>query len=105
MLPVRPSRHAANHSYFPIFVGPAYGESRDGLYERLKAHDIFARRYFYPLISDMPVYRDLPSASPQNLPNAQMRGRSGCCCPAPIYPDLAEGRSLARIIEIVRRGR
>jgi len=38
-----------------------YGMSRDALYEKLKQNDIFVRRYFYPLISDFPVYRDLPS--------------------------------------------
>jgi hypothetical protein len=59
-----PASVTGNYGYFPIFVDePAFGMSRDGLYERLKGLDIFGRRYFYPLISDFPCYRDLGRAS------------------------------------------
>ena len=43
---------AANHSYFPILVHPDYPLSRDALYQKLKDHGIYARRYFYPLRSE-----------------------------------------------------
>ena len=36
-----------NYSYFPIFVdAEKYGMTRDGLYERMKAHNVLGRRYF-----------------------------------------------------------
>src|SRR5687768_13251492 len=55
-----------NCAYFPILVGEGYSLSRDRLYERMKEQDVHTRRYFYPLISDLPMYRGLPSASPAN---------------------------------------
>lgn len=90
-----------NHSYFPILVGPAYGVSRDALYERLKAHNVFSRRYFYPLISNMPMYRDLPSASPGNLPVANRIADRILCLP--IYPGLTE-EDVSTVIELIARG-
>ncbi|MDR0503157.1 MAG: DegT/DnrJ/EryC1/StrS family aminotransferase, partial [Treponema sp.] len=39
----------SNYSYFPIFVNKdKYGISRDELYNKLKACNIYGRRYFYP---------------------------------------------------------
>lgn len=76
-----------NHAYFPILVRPSYPLSRDALFEKLKANGIFARRYFYPLISDFPMYKSLPSAAPANLPVATKAANEVICLP--IYPDLA----------------
>ena len=60
-----------NYAYFPITVDvKKYGRSRDELYEKLKSHNIFGRRYFYPLISQFPTYRGLASSSQYNLPVA-----------------------------------
>lgn len=79
-----------NHTYpyFPIFVDTkAYGKSRDELYEELKKHNIFGRRYFYPLISQFPSYRGLNSSKPENLPIATGITEEVICLP--IYPDIA----------------
>jgi dTDP-4-amino-4,6-dideoxygalactose transaminase len=78
----------ANYSYFPILVGADYPYSRDDLYQKLKDHGIFARRYFYPLISDFPMYRGLPSAHRDNLPVANDVAAKILCLP--IYPMLSE---------------
>lgn len=75
-----------NHAYFPILVKPGYPLSRDGLFGKLKANGIFARRYFYPLISDFPMYQSLPSAASANLPVATKAANEVICLP--IYPDL-----------------
>jgi len=88
-----------NYGYFPILVGRAYPMSRDTLYQRLRDADIYARRYFYPLISNMPMYRGLPSAAPTNLPSAKNISEQIICLP--IYPDLSEADQ-DRIIDIVR---
>jgi dTDP-4-amino-4,6-dideoxygalactose transaminase len=77
----------ANHAYFPILVQPEYPLSRDELYQRLQNNGIYARRYFYPLISDFPMYRDLPSAAHANLPIARKTASEVICLP--IYPDLS----------------
>ena len=77
----------ANHSYFPILVEPDYPLSRDALYQKLKDQGIFARRYFYPLIPDFPMYRGLPSAARSLLPVATHAADKVLCLP--IYPNLA----------------
>ncbi|MDO8264592.1 MAG: DegT/DnrJ/EryC1/StrS family aminotransferase [Gallionella sp.] len=76
----------ANYSYFPILVQADYPNSRDDLYQNLKDIGIHPRRYFYPLISDFPMYRGLPSAHRENLPVATAAAQQVLCLP--IYPDL-----------------
>lgn len=76
----------ANYAYFPILVEADYPISRDALNERLKEKGIFPRRYFYPLISDFPMYRGLVSAHRDNLPVANAAAQRVLCLP--IYPGL-----------------
>jgi dTDP-4-amino-4,6-dideoxygalactose transaminase len=76
----------ANYSYFPVLVRPDYPLLRDELYEQLIEIGIHPRRYFYPLISSFPMYRNLPSAHVDNLPVANLAARQVLCLP--IYPDL-----------------
>ena len=89
---------SANHAYFPILVGPDYPLSRDQLFHVLQEQQIYARRYFYPLISDFPMYRDMPSAAPGKLPVAQLASSQVICLP--IYPGLSADmiESIAAII-------
>jgi dTDP-4-amino-4,6-dideoxygalactose transaminase len=76
----------ANCSYFPILVQPDCPLSRDALFQKLRDNGIYARRYFYPLISDFPMYRGMPSASHANLPVARKIAEQVICLP--IYPAL-----------------
>lgn len=76
----------ANYSYFPILVDINYPITRDELYQKLKDAGIHPRRYFYPLISEFPMYRGLSSAHKENLPIATDAARKVLCLP--IYPDL-----------------
>src|SRR5579863_9986813 len=87
-----------NYAYFPILVTPEFPVSRDDLYAELRTNQIAARRYFYPLISEFPTYRGLPSAAPGNLPVATALSRQVLCLP--IYPAL-EAKDQNQIIEIV----
>ena len=89
----------ANFGYFPILVGKDYPISRDALYDRMRSHGIYARRYFYPLISDFPMYRNLPSAQPGNLPVAAAAAQQILCLP--IYPDL-DSSDQQRVIDVIR---
>lgn len=71
-----------NYSYFPIFVDTEkYGISRDELYLKMKEHNVFGRRYFYPLISSFSTYRGLESANPENLPIATKMADNVICLP------------------------
>ncbi|WP_299929884.1 DegT/DnrJ/EryC1/StrS family aminotransferase [uncultured Pelagimonas sp.] len=89
----------SNYAYFPILVGDEYPLDRDGLYDQLREVNILTRRYFYPLLSDLPMYADLPSADPANLPIAGDMARRVLCLP--IFPDMSDD-DLARIIEAVQ---
>lgn len=89
----------SNYSYFPLLVGDAFLLSRDELYGRLKAQGIFTRRYFFPLLSNLPMYRNTPSADPANLPIANEAAERILCLP--IYPDLTNAQ-VERIIAAIR---
>jgi len=70
-----------NYAYFPVMVEPEFALGRDALYESLARAKIFARRYFYPPISDFPMYRNLPSARADNLPVARRAAGRVLCLP------------------------
>lgn len=75
------------YAYYPILVNSMeYGMSRDDLFFKLQESNIIGRRYFYPLISDFPIYNGLPSASAGNIPVATRVSKEVICLP--IYPDL-----------------
>ncbi|MGC3895548.1 DegT/DnrJ/EryC1/StrS family aminotransferase [Pseudomonas urmiensis] len=94
-------QQVANHSYFPLLVEPDYPLTRDELYEKLKANNIFSRRYFYPLISDFPMYRGMKSAQRDNLPISARIAEKVLCLP--IYPAL-EDITVQEIISIIEAG-
>ena len=92
----------ANYAYFPILVDDSYFLSRDALYDHLKTKGIHPRRYFYPLISEFPMYLGLPSANPERLPLAINAASQVLCLP--IYPDLSLDtvETICRLIAGVR---
>jgi dTDP-4-amino-4,6-dideoxy-D-glucose transaminase len=96
----RPPGVEPNFSYLPVLVGEEFGVSRDDLYQALKSEGIYSRRYFHPLLSSLPMYRDLPSADAANLPVATRAARQILCLP--IYDDLS-ATDQDRVIEAIRR--
>lgn len=96
-----PSDTVTNASYFPVFVQPDYPLSRDALYEAMRKQGVFGRRYFYPLISDMPMYRHLPSAGPRKLPVARKTADSVICLP--IYPAMKDD-DVDRVVHLISAG-
>ncbi|MGF6752781.1 dTDP-4-amino-4,6-dideoxy-D-glucose aminotransferase VioA [Paraburkholderia sp. GAS42] len=91
----------ANYAYFPILVESDYPLSRDALYAKFRARDVIVRRYFYPLISDFPMYRGSPSAHQDNLPVASEASLKVLCLP--MYPALTV-ENIERIVEIIAEG-
>ena len=88
-----------NYSYFPIFVNAEeYGMTRDDLYTKLQKHGIMGRRYFYPLISTFSTYCGLPSAAPENLPNATRIANEVICLP--MHHELTE-EDVNRVIDTI----
>ncbi len=88
------------YSYFPVLIDEKeFGMSRNDLYEKLKENNIYTRRYFYPLISSFDPYRELPSASIENLPVANKAAQEILCLP--IYVELSE-TDLLKICTIIK---
>ena len=88
-----------NYTYFPIFINKEkFGKSRDEIYNILKSNNIHARRYFYPLISQFNAYKELPSATQQNLPVASLITEQVLCLP--LYADL-ENEDIERIVNMI----
>jgi len=81
-----PDSMRSNYSYFPIFVEDDYPLTRDQLYDKLKANGINGRRYFYPLITEFPMYRSIEGAASADLPAAKGAAERVICLP--IYSSL-----------------
>jgi dTDP-4-amino-4,6-dideoxygalactose transaminase len=96
--PPRDIQTVDNYAYFPILVGENYPLNRDDLYTKMRENGVFPRRYFYPLISNFPMYRGLPSARPENLTIANKIANQVICLP--IYP-LLEKSEQQRVIELI----
>lgn len=89
----------SNYAYFPIIVDEDFPLDRDGLYEALREQNILTRRYFHPLLSGLPMYTDLPSAAPANLPVATRMAQRVLCLP--IFPAMTDSDQ-DRIISALR---
>ena len=90
-----------NYSYFPIFINAEeYGMTRDELYFKMKEHNVFGRRYFYPLISTFSTYRGLDSANPDNLPIATQMSNNVICLP--MHHALSEN-AVEYILQIIKK--
>lgn len=88
-----------NYAYFPVLIEEEiFGISREEVYRQLKQHKIFARRYFYPLISNLPSYRNLPSSNKENLPVANKIAERVLCLP--MYGALQQ-EEVEKICEIL----
>jgi dTDP-4-amino-4,6-dideoxygalactose transaminase len=77
----------SNFSYFPIFVGENFRCSRDQLYFSLRDKGIYARRYFYPLITEFNAYKRYKPALSHDLKVASKAAREVICLP--IFPDMS----------------
>lgn len=93
------ARTVCNNAYYAIRVQDDYPLNRNELYEKLKESNIHARRYFYPLISEFPMYRGIPSANSSNLNHATEISQEILCLP--IYPAL-HPEEQDRVIRIIQ---
>lgn len=93
-----PDQPGRNYYNFPVLVGPEYPLSCEALCNRLKEDRIYARRYFYPLLTQLPMYRDHPSADPAGLSRSIEAAEQVLCLP--LYPDLSP-EDQDRIIDII----
>ncbi|WP_171478489.1 DegT/DnrJ/EryC1/StrS family aminotransferase [Acinetobacter sp. WCHAc060033] len=86
-----------NYSYFPIVISQPYPLTRDQLFEKLKERNIFARKYFYPIMTDLDIYKKFKS----NTPNAQILSEKVLCLP--MYPTLKD-EDVQQIVCVIKDG-
>ncbi|MDC9779218.1 MULTISPECIES: DegT/DnrJ/EryC1/StrS family aminotransferase [Morganellaceae] len=95
-LPIIDKNITMNHSYFPILINEnKYGMSRDDLFKKLKDHNILARRYFFPLITEFNLYKKYSSYTPKS------KGVSDSVICLPIHTAL-NNNDLEFIVKIIK---
>lgn len=93
----------ANYGYYPIEVEPEkFGANRDDIFSALEKQGIHARKYFYPIITEMEVYRRRGLNS-DSVPIAKKIGER--IITIPIYPGLEESvrDKICKTIESLRK--
>lgn len=86
-----------NYAYFPVlFNKEKFGKSRDEIFNMLAKENIFARKYFYPLINDYDCYKNQYSS--KNTPIA--KNISDNVLTLPMYADL-KFEDVDRICDII----
>lgn len=87
----------SNYAYFPV-VFDGYKYTRDEMFEKLKAENIVARKYFYPLTNGFACYASLSTAGEDKTPVAKHIAQR--VLTLPLYADLAE-KDVDRICDII----
>lgn len=97
--PPLPEAITYNYAYMPIEVdAQQFGLSRDGLYEELKKYNVFARRYFYPLLNDFACYQSVSITDPLTV----ARRAADRILTLPLYSALPKG-DVEKICQIIRK--
>ena len=75
----------ANFAYYPVFFDKEkFGKTRNEIFDTLKKNGVIARKYFYPLITDMICYSD--TYSEKKFPIAKKISEG--ILTLPLYSDL-----------------
>lgn len=81
-----------NYSYFPVLLGESF--DREKVIIRLRKQGINPRKYFYPLLSDLPFFNNV-----DRFPVAEDISRKVVCLP--IYPDMPE-EVIGKVFDILK---
>lgn len=92
-----------SYQYFVIRIGTEFGRSRDEVYAEYKKYNVFTRKYFHPLCSDYSCYRQLPSATPENLPVAKKVVGEVLCMPLYGGLKLDEVEKICEILKDLKK--
>lgn len=92
-----------NYAYFPILIEEEYGKLRDTVYDFLREHDIYARKYFYPLTSDQACFKN--KYKNEKLETARKLSREVLVIPMYGELEMEDARNIVELIkEAHRRG-
>lgn len=86
-----------NYAYFPILIEESYGKTRDEIYNLLREHNIYARKYFYPLTSDQACFKN----KYRNVKLECARELAKKVLALPIYESLDMGE-IERIVKLIK---
>lgn len=86
-----------NYAYFPILIGKEYKMSRNELYDLLREHNIYSRKYFYPLTSDQACFKN--KYKKVELENARKLAEQVLVIP---FYDKMELEQINNIIDIIK---
>ncbi len=86
-----------NYAYFPV-VFDGYKYTRDEIFEKLKAQNIIARKYFYPLVNSFDCYKEYDFYGTEKTPVAKYI--SDRVLTLPMYADLSL-EDVDRICDII----
>lgn len=96
LIPAQPGvKH--NYAYFPLFFD-GYKYDRNQMQALLAEHNIFTRKYFYPLINDMECYAGRYGDSAMETPVAKKAAE--CVLTLPMYADLTV-EDVDRICDVI----
>lgn len=74
-----------NYAYYPVYFDErVFCKSRDDVFEQLKEQDIFARKYFYPVVNEMACYKGIYEKTTPVAHEASMH-----ILTLPMYEELA----------------
>lgn len=85
----------SNYAYFPILITDDYELTRDELFNLLKKHNIYSRKYFYPITNETICYKKLGYETPIAL------DLSNRILTLPMYSDL-ELNKVRKICKIIK---
>lgn len=86
-----------NYAYMPLLILPEeYKTGRDQLYDIFCENDIYARKYFYPLVTDAECYREIYDSN--ELPTAKRTAEN--ILTLPLYTDMTH-EDVERVCDII----
>ena len=86
----------SNYAYYPLYIDKkVFGKSIDDIFNLLKEHNIYTRKYFYPAINEMTCYKDMFSLDTPVAHDVSMN-----ILTLPLYEDLTldEVKTISKII-------
>lgn len=86
----------SNYAYFPVLIKGDYGMARDALYNTLRGHGIYARKYFYPITADQECFHGRYS----NITLKNARTLAERVLVLPFYENLA-WEEIDKIVKII----
>jgi dTDP-4-amino-4,6-dideoxygalactose transaminase len=96
---IKPNVEKPNYGYFPILITKNFPISRNALFKKFRENNIIVRKYFYPLISNTALYKNISSSSKKNLSVANDIANKILCLP--IYPNLRK-ESQIKIMKLIK---